>query len=175
MAVYETDRRWSDRYIDAIRAIIGPRLLVTAPWELDRKQNTDLMVLTARDMTIACRVRRPGYASRYGWDVTLRAARDTGAETELAKVVKGWGDWMFYAHALDGDRIGFERWFLLDLHALRVDLTREGVRSALDMPLRMGGLFKRQGNGDGTHFVAFDVRDFPLVVLASSVPQDEAA
>ena len=69
MAVYETDRRWSDRYIDAIRAIIGPRLLVTAPWELDRKQNTDLMVLTARDMTIACRVRRPGYASRYGWDV----------------------------------------------------------------------------------------------------------
>lgn len=99
MAAYESDRRWSDKFIPAIKQIVGPRLLSVTPDEIDCKQAADLMVFTARDMKIAARVRRPGFADKYPYEFTIRARRDSGAETELSKIVNGWGDWLFYGHA----------------------------------------------------------------------------
>lgn len=165
---YRDDRVWSDRYLAIIRALVGPHLLVPAPLELDNQQATDLIVLRARDMTIAARVRRFGYAERFPWDITLRAKRDSGARTELEKIVEGWADWMFYGHSSE-DAGAISRWYLLDLHVWRREFIREGLRSALDKPAKYRRVIQPQSNGDGTHFVAFDVRRFPVaLVIASS-------
>jgi hypothetical protein len=148
---YRDDRLWSDQYIPAIKQIVGPHLLTTTPEEIDCKQAADLMVLEARNKRIACRVRRPGYADQYSFEFTLRARRDSGVETELSKIVNGWGDWLFYGHA-DGDG-GFVLWWLIDLRAFRAALARRD---------RIGLVCGDKPNGDGTYFKWFDLRTFPV-------------
>jgi len=160
---YGIDRKWSDQFIPAMRKIIGPHLLETSSFEVDTQQAADLVVFRARDVTIACRVRRHGYAERYPYDFTIRSARDSGARTELEKFTDGWGDWMFYGHAAQNDPI-VERWWLIDLDAWRAAMIRDHKSIVMvETP-----------NGDGTHFIAFDVRSFqvrpkckPLVIAAS--------
>lgn len=164
---YQNDRSWSDGYIPALRQIVGPLLLDEAPVEQDIAQATDLIVLMARDMRIGCRVRRPGYADRFPWQFTIRSTRDSGATTELTKIIDGWGDWLVYAHAADTHEPFLSRWFVLDLHAFRAKLIRnDKLRHAAEV-----------ANGDGTHFVPYDVRVFPpeLVVAASHIIPRQAA
>lgn len=160
MPSYREDRTWSDRYIPEIKRIVGPYLLEESPFEVDTKQAADLIVVRAKAITIACRVRRPGYL-QYKNEFTIRSARDTGAETELNKVTNGFGDWMFYAHALPGDEIGFACWHLISLHSLRAALIRDRAT------IKKGN----KPNGDGTHFAWFDLTSFPPeppILIASS-------
>lgn len=152
---YAIDRRWSDAFIPAIKKIVGPLLLEESSFEVDTQQAADLVVLNARDKTIACRVRRSGYADRYGNEFTIRAKRDSGAKTELEKIIDGFGDWMFYGHA-DPDGINVCRWMVISLPALRASIIRKQAT-----PLK-------QSNGDGTHFVAFDIRHLPESCLISA-------
>jgi len=140
-----------------IRAIIGPLLLVPSEIEQDRSEATDLIVLRARDMRIGVRMRRPGYAERYPFDFTIRRSRDNGAQTELAKIIAGWGDWLFYGHATKADDI--ERWFLVDLAAWRAAAICHGARA---------GNARTKSNGDGTRFTAFDLRHYNRSILISS-------
>lgn len=49
-------------------------------------------------MLIAARFRRPSYYPRYAHQFTIRPSLSSGAETELSKVVNGYGDWTFYGH-----------------------------------------------------------------------------
>lgn len=171
---YAVDRTWSDQYLPTMRRLIGPHLLVPAPLEVDTRQASDLVVLRGRDMTIACRVRRHGYAERFPFDITIRSKRDNGSKTELMKLREGWGDWMFYGHAsLDPGAV--DRWYLLDLHVWRGEFIKDGFAVALGMQPKYRGALRRQSNGDGTHFVAFDVRRFPseMVIAAShDIPRD---
>lgn len=152
---YDADRRWSDAFIPAIKKIVGPLLLEESSFEVDTQQAADLVVMNARDKTIACRVRRCGYADRYGYEFTIRAKRDTGAKTELEKIVDGFGDWMFYGHAAE-DGMNVSRWMVISLPALRAAIIRKQA-----VPIK-------QSNGDGTHFVAFDVRALPESCLVSA-------
>lgn len=168
---YATDRAWSDRFIPAIQQIVGPLLLYPASFEEDAKRATDLMVFTARDMRIAARVRRAGYADRFPFEFTIRSHRDSGAETEMSKIINGWGDWLLYGHEGEGNSLS--RWWVVDLHAFRAALIRSasgGVR------LR----FQKQDNGDGTRFVAYDLRSFPphppiLIAGSHELPAEAAA
>lgn len=155
---YDNDRRWSDAYIPAIKKIVGPLLLEESSFEVDTQQAADLVVMNARDKTIACRVRRPGYADKYGHEFTIRAKRDTGAKTELEKIIDGFGDWMFYGHA-HSDGMSVCRWMVISLPALRAAIIRKQA------------IALKKSNGDGTHFVAFDVRALPesCVISASFV------
>ena len=159
---YKENRRWSDQYLPAIVQIIAPHLIQPAMFEYDVKQATDLMVLTGRDMRIAARVRRSSYAARYPYDFTIRSKHDNGAKTELAKMLEGWGDWMFYGHADQTEKGKLNRWMLIDLHKWRKKLLGEGYRGGWEH------LAQSQSNGDGTHFMAFDVRKMPEVLIASS-------
>lgn len=160
MGVYQTNRAWSDRMLPQIKRIVGPHLLEASEFELDAKQATDLIVLNARDMRVAARVRRPGYADKYPFDFTIRSKVASGTETELAKIINGFGDMLFYGHADSNDVI--QRWFLIDLHSFRAALIRcREIRNKCE---------KRE-NGDGTEFYSFDVRWFPetpALLLASS-------
>lgn len=159
---YESDRQWSDRFIPAMRNIIGPHLLEPSSFEVDTKQASDLVVLRARDHMIACRVRRAGYADSYPFEFTVRWMRDSGAKTELDKLIDGWGDWMFYAHA-NASQIAFDRWWLIDLHSWRSALIRD----------KGSIVYHKKSNGDGTYFLSFDLRSFPAnppILIGSSHP-----
>lgn len=152
---YDIDRRWSDAFIPAIKKIVGPLLLEESSFEVDTQQAADLVVLNARYKTIACRVRRHGYADTYGYEFTIRSKRDTGAKTELEKIVDGFGDWMFYGHAHENG-MDISRWMVINLPAWRAAIIRKQAKA---IP---------QSNRDGTHFVAFDVRGLPDSCLISS-------
>ncbi|MDA8746640.1 hypothetical protein N9M66_00330 [Litoreibacter sp.] len=165
MNCYPTNRNWSDRFLPEIKRIVGTHLLETAPDPEDMFNATDLMMLDARDMRIAARVRRPGYAQRYPNQFTIRSRVASGAQTELSKIVNGKGDWMFYGHSNAAqDRI--EHWSLIDLRAFRAGLIRQAQNG---WPIRMGDM----ANPDGTGFKWFDVRSFPdeprLVVARSTL------
>lgn len=88
---YLDNRLWSDQFLPEIQAIVGQQLLQPSPELEDQTQATDLMMLDARDMRIAARVRRPGYAKRYPYQFTLRAKLPSGEPTELGKIVEGYG------------------------------------------------------------------------------------
>lgn len=151
---YQTDRAWSDQWIPKIREIVGPYLLEPSSFEVDTKQAADLVVLTARDLTVACRVRRKGYAATYGKQFTIRSHRDSGATTEYEKILLGWGDWLFYGHeTMDGK--GIFPWMIVNLKAWRYHLLRE--RRPNEQKLIHGEM----PNGDGTYFRWFDATSFP--------------
>lgn len=160
---YTDDRAFSDRFIPEIRKLIGPHLLVPASIEQDRCLATDLVLLRARDLMIACRVRRPGYENF--WDqFTMRAVRENGTKTELRKFVEGFGDWFFYGHAAP-DLQFITRWMLIDLAAWRAHLM-------LRSPIRCGN----QWNTDGeTAFRWYDIKSFPPdppLLVADFVPEE---
>lgn len=157
---YERDRAWSDQFIPQIKSIVGAHLLQAAPDALDMRQATDLLMLDGKDMRIAARVRRPGYAERFPHQFTIRSSLPSGGETELAKIVNGHGDWMFYGHANEWG--GLDRWWLLDLRAFRAALIKRS-----HYPLKTG----EQANSDGTRFRWFDIRSFPPspgIIIAKS-------
>jgi hypothetical protein len=162
MPDYIEDRKYSDKFIPKIKQIVGPLLLNETDFEIDAKEATDLIVLYAKDMRIAARIRRPGFAERYGNQITIRAHRDSGAETELLKIVNGWGDWMFYGH--DDNKGNIFPWYLIDLAAFRAALIRDGQNG---IKLRYGD----KSNHDGTYFKWFDLTSFPKtppILVASS-------
>ena len=156
---YTNDRAWSDQFIPRIKRIVGPLLLEPAPLEEDCAHATDLIVLNARDRRIACRMRRVGFALRFPNDFTVRSQRDNGAETELSKMVNGFGDWFFYGHAASKDGIEISRWMIVDLSAWRSHRIRNPQRCRP----------KIMPNGDGTHFAVFNLDQFngkPDILIA---------
>lgn len=159
---YGRDRYWSDRFIPAVKTIVGPRLLEPSNFEVDTKEATDLIILIARDMRIGARMRRKGVFDRWPYQFTIREDRDTGSETELSKIVNGWGDWLFYGHAIEDDDVRVGAWMIVNLHALRSAMIRRSI------PKGMAGTNK---NGDGTSFRWFDIRGFercPIPILVAS-------
>lgn len=168
---YKSDREWSDQFIPTIRQIVGPLLLVESPLEVDRKQAADLIVLRARDMMIAARVRRSGFACRYGRQFTIRSRRDNGAQTELTKIVHGFGDWMFYGHAVAEDSAVIDPWHVIDLNHFRAHLIQDAQRP--ERYVKKG----HTDNHDGTWFAWFDIDSFvgdPPLLVASSYGLVEA-
>lgn len=158
---YEADREWSDRFLPQVKGIIGPLLLEPAEFEQDAMEATDLIVLHARDMRIGVRIRRNDYLKKYGNEITFRFKRDSGAQTEWEKILRGWGDWFFYGFAGAGDLPPLSRWYLVDLNGLRYQYGQE-------KPFLKWGL---GDNHDGTYFKWFDVRSFagdPKVIISES-------
>jgi hypothetical protein len=171
---YQSDRNWAEQYMPDVCSIVGPRLLVPAPLRRDMHEATDLIVLTGKDLTIAVRLRRFGYAGRYPYDVTIRTDRPSGVPTEQEKICRGFGDWFFYGHetGLPGPRLA--PWYIIDLAALRFlfqchpRLLRED-----------GEWWGKRDNPDGTSFRFYDVRGLhrhcPGVLIASHWPSAAAA
>lgn len=160
MSGYREDRQWSDKFIPQIKSIVGPLLLEPASFKLDAKEATDLIVFRARDMRIAARIRNHEYLKKYSHQFTIRSRRDSGAETELSKIVNGWGDWFFYGFS-DREERTIVQWILIDLDHFRATLIRNSMN---DVKIICGD----GSNGDGTHFKWFDVRSFPASLLIAS-------
>jgi hypothetical protein len=157
----KNDWNFSDRFIPAIRQIVGPLLLDVAPLEIDRNQATDFIVLRAKNLMIASRVRRPSYRSGYEDQFTLRSRRSSGTKTELEKIILGNGDWYFYGFSNPSSQDEISCWRLIDLHALRAHLIRNPEKIVRG----------EKTNQDGSSFSWFDLKSFPSeppILIASS-------
>lgn len=164
MSSFSENKRWSDQYIPAICNIVGPYLLKPSDFKTDTQQNTDLIVLDARDMRIAARVRRKSkYFEKYKYEFTLRSKVKSCRQTELEKVINGLGDWLFYGF-VDEDPTYIQDWWIISLSSFRAGLIR---RSKINL------IVDRKTNGDGSEFYAFDLRSFPespSIIIAGSQP-----
>lgn len=174
MTDYAAQRAWSDRYIPEIKKIIGPLLLVEAPEQKDRKEATDLIILTARNLDIACRVRKPKYYEEYPFEFTIRKAALNGGKTEWDKIREGFGHWMFYGFAADESdpKQGFLAWYVIDLNILRatmIDFSAWSLTRATPRPPRPFCSLDRT-NGDNSALRGYDLRTFMRrdILIASS-------
>jgi hypothetical protein len=172
MKNWQDDKKWSDRYLPAIKRALAPYVLREASLDDDQQRNTDLVVLRADSLRIGCRVRTPDYFEKYPFDVTVRCDRPSGNRSELAKIIAGWGDLFFYGHASPEDDGDLRAWCLVDLNEFRLWLVYEmwsGRKPPRAIP-----------NADcSSSFIPFDIRKFsPGVLVANSgilstLPDDE--
>lgn len=159
------DFEFGRQFLSELKMIAGLHLLGEAPFEEDAQRATDLIVLRLDAVRIACRVRRHEYLERYEGEFTIRSSRPSGADTELGKIIEGWGDYMLYAFAgLDGR---LAAWLLGDLHVFR----RWHARQLVSLPAG-GTPGLRVPNRDGTWFTAFTLADLPseFIVARAHAP-----
>jgi hypothetical protein len=116
---WESDKRWSDKFIPQIKGFLADALISEAPIDDDQERNTDLIVLTMKPFRIGCRVRNYKYIERYGDEFTIRAGRPSGKRTELSKIVEGWGDYFFYGFANEAET-SIIKFTLGDLNVFRL-------------------------------------------------------
>jgi hypothetical protein len=104
------------------------------------------IVLQMAPVRIACRVRRGRYLRQYREQFTIRASRPQGQQTELAKILDGFGDYLLYGFGQDDWR--FAPWTLASLDVFR-RYYRPGMGQARD-------------NGDrSSSFLAFRWDELP--------------
>ena len=155
MKGWEKDKNWSDRFVIQIKRILGEHLIGPAPEEEDNERNTDLIVLKMEPVRIACRIRRNEYREKYEHEFTVRTFRPSGAKTELAKIIEGWGNYFFYGFAND-NATALCSWSLVDLNVFRLWFSRRIIKNKGVMPGR-GNINK----DNSSYFRAFDFNDFP--------------
>lgn len=144
--MYQLDREWGDSYVSQVMDILMKLLpylveLKVAPIEMDKKCATDFTI-RLKGGNIAVRLRRSKYRYR---DLTIRALRDNGTTTELAKIKAGHGFRYFYGWIDDNNRIA--EWILVDLDKLR----ESGL---LENRPFIPNRDPATGKPDGTHFIA---------------------
>src|SRR5262245_46369569 len=113
---YETDRAWADLYLCEMQSILEQVMrqhikinVRPSDFKIDTAQATDLISGTIGPLNFAARLRRPGMfwgrsfnsPTYWGHQFTIRSQRDSGTETELSKIMKGFGDWYLYGHVED--------------------------------------------------------------------------
>jgi len=163
-------------YVPAMAQIAGdalaPYLFIEAPAHEDMCENSDLVILRARDLRVACRVRSAEYLDSYPFDVTFRAHRASGSATELQKLMAGYGDAFIYGIAAPTLAPKLLVWSVLSLKRFRAffrdcDHSCPWTGERLVTEARRRGL-RRCGvklNHDRiTSFVHFDVRELGTLI-----------
>jgi len=148
------NKKWSDKFLPEIKQICGLHLIGEPPIIEDMQHNTDLIVLNMMPKRVACRIRRFSYYGKYHNDFTIRAKLPNGTETELTKIIKGFGDYIFYGFS-DHQENKLFAWKLADLSIFRLWFAKQLAT----------GNFKKflHKNTDGSsQFYSFKWSDFPL-------------
>lgn len=147
-------KSWTDALLPRVKQILANYLIAEAPFEEDARHGTDLIVLTLEARRIAVRLRHAKYLGRYGEQFTIRSSRPSGIETELAKIIAGWGDYLFYGFDDPADPFGLSAWLLGDLRVFRLWHSRQ---------LSLGRKpWLPRTNGDGSSdFHAYRITDLP--------------
>lgn len=150
MTDWREDKKWSDKFIPQIKRILGEHLIAEGNWRQDAKEGSDLLIFECNPFRVACRVRRNRYLDGYAEDFTIRCDRARG-ETEMAKIMSGWGDFIFYGfEGQSGDTV--VNWFIGDLKVFRLAIWRK-------KDLLTGS---KKSNGDGSSdFYAWKRGQFP--------------
>lgn len=155
---YERDRKWSDAFMPEIKAILGMHIIGEAPYEEDAHRNTDLIVLKMEAIRIAVRMRTYKNFVKYPNDFTIRVSRGSGNETELKKIIRGFGNLMFYGFE-HRDRLRVGRWTLIDLEVFRVTLFETLTRTK-EWPG-----FPRTNPDGSSDFRVFRFAEFPPTLI----------
>jgi len=149
------DFSWQRRLLPEVKAILGQYLIGEAPFEEDAQRNTDLIVLKLDAVRIGCRLRRYEYLAKWPDEFTIRTTRPSGADTELSKLISGWGDYFFYGFA-NQSGTNLASWMLGSLHVFRLWHSRQLVELGGKVP------GKHQDNDDGSStFRAFRIDALP--------------
>lgn len=158
MREWETQKKWADRFMPAVKEACG-RVFIKVPHiSEDQMHNTDLIVLTLDAIRIGCRIRKSHYYGRWPNEFTIRAGLPSGHKTELEKIMKEkWGDFLFYGFS-HRNEIDIEFWRMIDLSLFR-DWWWEKRKECSPG--------EKKNNGDGTWFYAFDVTRMPENVVYS--------
>jgi hypothetical protein len=160
-------KSWTDALLPRVKQILANYLIVEAPFEEDARHGTDLIVLTLEAKRIAVRLRHAKYLDRYGEQFTIRSARPSGFETELAKIISGWGDYLFYGFEHAEDPFGLGAWVLGDLKVFRLWHSRQ---------LALGRQpWIPKANGDGSSdFHAYRITDLPAEFVVARLSGDRS-
>ena len=162
MRHWQQDKERTDRFLPAIKRILGEYLIDEAPLEEDRERNADLIVLRLNAVRIAVRLRDKKYFNDYCEQFTVRASRPSEQKTELDKIQEGWGDYFLYGFADLGNITETElyRWTLGSLDALRSHI--KNCAEQRQLPYR-----HRKNNFDkSSDFVVFHYEDVPNYLVA---------
>jgi len=151
MKEWEKDKERADRFFPEITAILKENAkhivnIAVAPPQKDTMQATDY-IIKVESGDVACRLRWwSKYTINKEW--TIRSKRDTGAETELSKLKKGWARWYLYGWIIEGK---ISSWMLIDLNQVRD--TKINSKGMLDFEWPTKPNRDKYGNLDGTHFI----------------------
>ena len=151
---YHQQRNWSDGHMTKVRVAIANEILRTASDHLDQKEATDLEWVSPTGfdrLHIAVRLRKHTYFQRFQNQITIRSKSRYGCETELAKVLQGKGDLIFYAF-LNEKETDFLKYTIGDLQVFR-----QWYRDCK----AFGGLPCEQPNKDGSHFLPVEINKLP--------------
>lgn len=169
MSKFDNDFDWQRALLPEVKRACAAHLICEAPPEEDMKHNTDLIVLKMDTVRIAVRLRRHQYLHQrnYANEFTIRATRPrSGADTELGKVISGWGDYNFYGFA-SADGKSLAAWVLGDLKVFRLWVNRHMFANAGKMP----GTSKLNSDGS-SEFYAFTIDDLPPEFVVARVTAD---
>lgn len=157
---WKEDKKWSDRFLPEVKMILGLHLIGEPPIEEDIEHNTDLIILKMEAVRIACRIRHKEYFEKYPNEITIRTNRPSGAKTELAKIIEGWGDYFFYGFANE-DETKLYNWKLCKLNAFRLYFNSFIVKQKGEIP----GIEKINKDRSSS-FRAFNTLKIPDFVIA---------
>jgi len=115
---FKRDWNWQEGYLPEVRRILlqNAAFLFTvqiASFQQDVKEATDMVLSVQGQKRIGVRLRRAEYGYR---DLTIRASRVSGAQTELSKIQAGLGDAYLYGWTIG---LHISEWMLIDLNRLR--------------------------------------------------------
>lgn len=119
---------FQQKFYPDIKRILGINLICEAPITEDTKHNTDFSVFNLQSVRVACRIRRKDHYAKYSDEFTVRYKTYYGKDTELDKIVAGWGDYMLYGF---GDELECKliAWKLADLKVFRKDINKQLVNN----------------------------------------------
>ena len=165
---WQSRKAWSDRFLPQIKRILGTCLIDVANAEEDALRNTDLMTLRLPGaVRIACRVRRHAYLAQYADEFTLRCSVPSGRETEIDKMLAGWGEYLMYGFA-NREETGLATWLVGDLSVFRDWVSRYRHQFG-----RWPGTLRSNADGSSS-FMAFRIDDVDRhFVVARSGPADK--
>lgn len=161
MRQWEADHQWAQQFIPHISQILARVFVKEAPINMDMRENTDL-VLEMAGQRIAVRVRKIKeyglYNRRNEW--TIRSKRPSGVQTELAKILYGWGDYYFYGWGDVRDK-HIKAYTIIDLKPARPWLYENGSRL-----MEQHGQIQQNKDGSSA-FVAICLDELPTECIIS--------
>lgn len=158
---WKDDFAYGRQFLRDIRAIVGFCLVHEAPIEEDVSHATDLLVLRLEAWRVAVRIRRPDAFAKWSDEFTIRSLRESGTETELAKIMGGWGDAFLYGFGHDSGS-SLLAWTLIDLDEFRT-WWWERVRLTGCAPGHVR--WNHEARGVRTQFTAFRISDLPPAAI----------
>lgn len=116
---YENNIRLENKFAEQIKMILG-RLFIGKDVGKDKTEATDFLVLRINPFTVACRLRTYSYYlnPKFRNQFTIRCQLASGNKTELDKIRKGFGDYMFYGF-VDEQESKIIKYWILNLDVFR--------------------------------------------------------